>query len=106
PIPRPMPNRGRTQLPKPASPDRRPAGPAPLVEAPWGGQRHDPTPAQAGALREIAAAVDARAFAPFLLHGVTGSGKTWVYLESIAHARACGLGALALAPEGALTPQL
>jgi len=86
--------------------DRMPAGPAPLVEAPWGGQRHDPTPAQAGALREIAAAVDARAFEPFLLHGVTGSGKTWVYLEAIAHARARGLGAVALVPEIALTPQL
>src|SRR5207237_563722 len=32
--------------------------------------------------------------------------KTWVYLEAIAHARACGLGALALVPEIALTPQL
>jgi primosomal protein N' (replication factor Y) len=83
-----------------------PAGPAPLVEGPWGGQRHDPTPAQSGALREIAAAIDAGTFAPFLLHGVTGSGKTWVYLEAIAHARARGLGALALVPEIALTPQL
>src|SRR6266446_6685170 len=86
--------------------DQVPAGPATLAHAPWGEQRHDPTPAQTAALRELVAAVDARAFAPFLLHGVTGSGKTWVYLEAIAHARARGLGALALVPEIALTPQL
>jgi len=85
---------------------RVPAGPAALVEAPWGDQRHDPTPAQAAALAGLTAAIDSRAFAPFLLHGVTGSGKTWVYLEAIAHARARGLGALALVPEIALTPQL
>ena len=86
--------------------DRVPAGPAPIAEAPWGDQRHDPTPAQAEALRELSAAIEARAFAPFLLHGVTGSGKTWVYLEAIARARELGLGALALVPEIALTPQL
>ena len=83
-----------------------PAGPAQVEEAPWGSQRHDPTPAQAKALRELCAAIDGRAFAPFLLHGVTGSGKTWVYLEAIAHARKQGLSALALVPEIALTPQL
>ena len=82
------------------------AGAAQLPEAPWGSQQHHPTPAQADALREITAALEARAFAPFLLHGVTGSGKTWVYLEAIAHARAQGFGALALVPEIALTPQL
>jgi primosomal protein N' (replication factor Y) len=63
------------------------------------------TEPQGHAVERLTAAL-ASGFATFVLHGVTGSGKTEVYLRVIAEARAAGRGALVLVPEIALTPQL
>ncbi len=64
-----------------------------------------PTQEQQRALDSIIGSMDARAHRVFLLHGVTGSGKTEVYLQSIAHALELGLSSIILVPEISLTPQ-
>jgi primosomal protein N' (replication factor Y) len=62
---------------------------------------------QEHAVAEIVAALDGKAGAPrrLLLHGVTGSGKTEVYLAAVEAALARGRGAIVLVPEIGLAPQ-
>ncbi|HEY1268742.1 MAG TPA: primosomal protein N' [Candidatus Binatia bacterium] len=61
---------------------------------------------QQAAYEAIEAALSGGGFRPFLLYGVTGSGKTEVYLRAMERARAAGKRSLILVPEISLTPQL
>ena len=82
----------------------RGAGPAPEI-----GRNENniiPNGAQTEAFDEIRARLASGNFSPCLLHGVTGSGKTEVYLRTVDEALRNGGGAIYLVPEIALTAQL
>ncbi|KZE38206.1 primosomal protein N' [Bhargavaea cecembensis] len=64
------------------------------------------TEEQAEAVGKIGEAVDAGRDETFLLHGVTGSGKTEVYMQVIRHVLDLGKEAIVLVPEISLTPQI
>jgi primosomal protein N' (replication factor Y) len=57
-------------------------------------------------LDEILKGVDSRKYSPFLIYGVTGSGKTEIYLRAIEKVLAQGRESIILVPEISLTPQL
>jgi primosomal protein N' (replication factor Y) len=78
---------------------------------PYGNERFVPNfaltlnPDQSLALSSVVGAIEAKDSQPILLHGVTGSGKTEIYLQAIHECLERGLGALVLVPEISLTPQ-
>ncbi|MBI5809861.1 MAG: primosomal protein N' [Deltaproteobacteria bacterium] len=66
---------------------------------------HEPNQEQKEAIDAISESMKKSVFSPFLLYGVTGSGKTLVYLKLLQEAVAAGRQAILLVPEISLTPQ-
>lgn len=65
-----------------------------------------PTPEQEQVIRDISEMIREDKYESILLHGVTGSGKTEVYLQLISYCLELGKQAVVLVPEIALTPQM
>ena len=72
--------------------------------ASWPVEEYTLTSAQSGVLEKIREQVDQETYGAFLLHGVTGSGKTEIYIRAMHAALARGRSAMMLVPEIALTP--
>jgi len=80
---------------------------SPLDDLPDPGDppHHTLHPAQQDALDAITTPIENEAYGTFLLHGVTGSGKTEVYISALKRVRDQGRTGIILVPEIALTPQ-
>ena len=65
---------------------------------------HTLTAAQTSVLEQIEQQMNSETYAAFLLHGVTGSGKTEIYMRAMDKALKVGRSAMMLVPEIALTP--
>jgi primosomal protein N' (replication factor Y) len=78
----------------------------PVVPVSDPGEVHELTPHQANAVRRIVEAVEQRRDTSFLLYGITGSGKTEVYLRATQETLRRGSGVIVLVPEISLTHQI
>jgi len=61
---------------------------------------------QSSIIELVSKNIESKTFKPYLLHGVTGSGKTQVYIELVRNALKSGRNAIVLVPEISLTPQI
>ncbi|MDD3243124.1 MAG: primosomal protein N' [Eubacteriales bacterium] len=82
--------------------NRRPAAAKGVIRD----EAFSPSDDQRTAIKAVNAAMEQEQPKPFLIHGVTGCGKTEVYMQCAAQALARGRGVMILVPEIALTPQM
>ncbi len=96
----------RAAVPKPVSRVRTPGEAGGASTSPESGLSLEPTPHQAAALDAVGKGVAEGGFKVFLLQGVTGSGKTFVYCKAAQEVVRAGGSCLVLVPEISLSTQL